>query len=376
MDAGCGRLDAGLAGEVANVRHLVVGHQRDDDARGTGSGGATGAMQVSLVLDRRVGMDDQGDVVDVDTSGCDVSGDKGVRRASVEGVHVAGPRVLGEVAMELDSWDTGGVELLGELLGAVLGASEDHRSSRGRREVDQYGKTAVMVHMKDVVRHRRDRRLCRVRAVGHRVGEEALDDHVDARVQRCREQHPLTGPGGAVHDPSHGRQETEVGHVVGLVQNGDLDGVKGQRALADEVLEPSRAGDHDVDTGAKAADLGVLADATEDGDAVDPERLGQWAQCSLDLADQLTGRRHDERPRLAGLAGALACDQSGEQGEKEGIGLARAGAATAENVATRQRVGQGGSLDRSRDGDACRRKNGGQGSGHAKAGESGVRRHR
>ena len=164
--------------------------------------------------------------------------------------------------------------------------------------------------------------------------------------------------------------------MVGLVQNGDLDGVQGQCALAEQVLEPAGAGDDDVDTPAKAADLGVLADATEDGQAVDPQRLGQRGHRGLDLVHQLAGRRQDERPWLAGLARGLAGGQSGEQGKQEGVGLARAGAATAENVATREGVGQRRGLDRSRDGDACRRKNGGQGSGHAKAGESGVRRHR
>src|SRR5450759_874659 len=128
VQAGGGRLDAGLAGEVPNVGHLVVGHQRDDGALGAGACRATGSVQVRLVLDRRVGVDDQCDVVDVNATSRNVSGDKGVRRSGLEGVHVPGPRVLGEVAVELHCRDTRGVELLGELLGAVLGAGEDHRA--------------------------------------------------------------------------------------------------------------------------------------------------------------------------------------------------------------------------------------------------------
>src|SRR5690606_38732452 len=58
-----GRLDAGLAGEVAHVADLVVSHQRDDRAGVARAGGAAGTVQVGLVLDRRVGVDDQRNVV-------------------------------------------------------------------------------------------------------------------------------------------------------------------------------------------------------------------------------------------------------------------------------------------------------------------------
>ena len=50
------RRDAGLAGEVADVADLVVGHERDDGAAVASAGGAAGAVQVGLVLGGRVGV--------------------------------------------------------------------------------------------------------------------------------------------------------------------------------------------------------------------------------------------------------------------------------------------------------------------------------
>src|SRR5450759_625382 len=94
-------------------------------------------------------MDDQVDVVDVDAASRDVSGDQGAGRAALKRIHVAGAGVLGEVAVKLDGRNPGGVELLGKLLGAVLGAGEDHRAARGRREVDQHRKPGVRSHMED-----------------------------------------------------------------------------------------------------------------------------------------------------------------------------------------------------------------------------------
>ena len=61
---------------------------------GAGPGGAAGAVQVGLVLDRRVGVDDERDVVDVDAACGDVGGDQRGRAALGEGVQVAGAGVL------------------------------------------------------------------------------------------------------------------------------------------------------------------------------------------------------------------------------------------------------------------------------------------
>ena len=98
-----------------------------------------------------------------------------------------------------------------------------------------------------MVGHRADRRDGRVDRVRGRVAQVALDQHVDAVVQRGGEQHPLADLRGAVHDPLDAGQEAEVGHVVGLVEDGDLDGAEVAVALLDQVLEPAGAGDDDVE---------------------------------------------------------------------------------------------------------------------------------
>ena len=96
--------------------------------------------------------------------------------------------------------------------------------------------------------------------------------------------------------------------MVGLVQHGDLDVTKAAVALADEVLEPAGAGDDDVDAGAQAADLRVLADAAEDGLRAEAGRLCERGEGGVDLADELAGRGQDQRARCArpGPSPALA----------------------------------------------------------------------
>src|SRR3954451_7377017 len=63
----CGRRrDARLADQLAHVTDLVIRHQGNHRPGCAGARRTAGAMQVRLVLDRRISMDDKCDVVDVD----------------------------------------------------------------------------------------------------------------------------------------------------------------------------------------------------------------------------------------------------------------------------------------------------------------------
>ena len=152
--------------------------------------------------------------------------------------------------------------------------------------------------------------------------------------------------GGLVEQPLHGGQEAEVGHVVGLVEDRDLDGRQVAEALADEVLEPAGAGDEDVDARRERLHLRVLADAAEHHGGREPGGLGQRLDHGEDLVGQLAGRNEDEGTGLPGAAGAAG--QPGHQRQAEGERLAAAGAPAAEHVLAGEGVGQGGDLDRER----------------------------
>ena len=354
VDHGRARRDARGPAERADVAHLVGGHQGDDRAGGTGSRRTPRPVQVGLVLGRRVGVDHEGDVVDVDAARGDVGGHHRGRAARVEGREVAGARALAEVAVHLDRGYAALVELAGEHLGPALGAREDHRPAGSTGQVDQHGHALGAVDVQDVVLHDRDRRLHRVGLVGDRAGEEPLHQRVDRRVEGRGEEQPLTVGGRGGEDAAHGRQEAEVGHVVGLVEHGDLDVAERAVSLAHQVLEPAGAGEHDVDATLEAAHLRALADAAVDDQGREARSLGQRLQRGLDLADELTGRSEDERARGALARRTTRGLEAGDQREQEGVGLAGARAAAAEHVAAGQRVGQRDLLDGSGGRDAAR----------------------
>ena len=132
-----------------------------------------------------------------------------------------------------------------------------------------------------------------------RVVQVALDQDVDAGVERGGEQHALPVAGGLVEQAADDRQEAEVGHVVGLVEDGDLHRAEVDVAGLHVVGEPAGAGDDDVDAGAQALDLRVGAHAAEDGQRLSDIAFASGASAaSIWLASSRVGARISARGRL------------------------------------------------------------------------------
>ena len=249
----------------------------------------------------------------------------------------------------------------------MLGVQEhDHPAVAGR---DLGGRPVLVgaVHVQHVVLHRGDRAGGGVDGVDDRVGEVAADQEVDVAVQGGGEQHPLALGADLVQERGDLGHEAHVGHLVGLVQDGDRDLVQPAVTAVDEVLEPARRRDDDL--GATAQRVGLPADrhSADDGGQAQLHRAGVGGEGVGHLLGQLTRRHEDQGQRLAGL-GALS-GGAGQQGQAEGEGLAGAGAPASQGVAAREGVGQGRALDRERDAHALRGQRGQQLGGHVEVGE-------
>ena len=213
-------------------------------------------------------------------------------------------------------------------------------------------------------------RLRRVGLVRDRVGQEALDEDVDRLVERRGEQQSLAVLRGLVHDPANAGQEAEVGHVVGLVEDGDLDGGQVGVLLLHEVFEATRAGDDDVDALLQTGGLRALAHAAVDDDRGQTGGVGHRLERGVDLTDELARRGEDQRARLARHGRHLRGVEARDERQQERVRLAGAGAAPAEDVATGEAVGQRRGLDGSGGGDALLLEDVDEHGGHAEVGES------
>ena len=321
------------------------------------------------MLHRRVGVHDEGYVVDGDAARGDVRGHQGADAARVESVQVAGAGVLAEVAVQVDGGHAQADQLLGELLRAVLRAREHDDVARRCRELGQHLCAVIAGDAQHVVRHRADGGVRRVGLVGDGVGQELTHQRRDARVEGGGEQHPLAALGRRLKDAAHAGEESHVGHVVGLVDDGDLDGAEVDEPLFHEVQQATRARDEDVDAAGKGLCLRVLPHAAEDDGGGEARGALEGDEGLVDLGGQLAGRGEHESARPLRLAARGALAQSCDERQEEGVGLARAGAPAAEDVASGHGVGQRRGLDGGGGGDAPLLKRGDEGRGHAEAGE-------
>ena len=172
------------------------------------------------------------------------------------------------------------------------------------------------------------------------------DDPVDAAVEGRGEEQPLAADRDHVEQLGDGRQEAHLGHVVGLVEHGDLDLTQVAGPALDQVGQPAGRGDDELGAALQAADLLGVGHAAGDEPGADPEDVGQRQQRVVDLHRQLAGRHQDEGQRLARLGGAAL--EPGQHRQAEGQRLAGAGLAAAEDVAAGERVRDGRGLDRER----------------------------
>ncbi len=296
----------------------------------------------------RVHVDDQFDVVNVDAAGGDVGSHEDAHFTAGELGEVAVTGVLRQVAVQVDGGDAGVREGLGKLAGVVLGPhEEDATACAGRQFHNELLLDCLVVDHQDVVFHGGDRGLGIVHGVRQRVGQITADELVNTVVQRRGEEQALTLLWSHVHELLDHGEEAEVGHVVGLIQDGDLNSFEGQDALADQVFEAARASDDNIDAGAQRLLLACLGDAAEDHGGVQAHGFGQRLDGGVDLGCELAGRCEDQAHGTAGLAEVpcLALCQAGNQRDGECDGLAGAGAATAQDIAACEGVRQGLDLD-------------------------------
>ena len=150
-------------------------------------------------------------------------------------------------------------------------------------------------------------------------------------------------------DPLDVGQEAHVQHPVGLVEDEDLDLAEVRDLLADEVQQPARCRDEDLDPAAQRLDLRVHRHAAVDDGRAQRHGPAIGVDALVDLHGEFAGRDEDQRAdrmagRREGRVGVRA--QPVEDGEGEGRGLAGPGLGGGEDIASREDEGDGGGLDR------------------------------
>ncbi len=242
--------------------------------------------------------------------------------------------------------------MLHHAIGAMLGAREDERAIDLGRAQGQ-GQQRLLLGLVDEGhllldplgggRRRGDRNL-------DRVGQEAVAQIGDRLGHGRREEQRLALLRQQIVDPLERMDEAQVEHLVGLVEDEDLDVAQGQRALVDQVEQAARRGDEHVDPGGERTDLARDRHAAEHGHDAELEELAIGGEALGNLAGQLAGRGEHQHAAALDRARLGVVRHVMERGEGEGGGLAGAGLRDAAQIAAveqgrdRLRLDRGGIL--------------------------------
>ena len=335
--------------DVAQQAMLVDAHQRHGVARAAGAAGAADAVHVVLRHVWQLEVHHVRQLVDVEAARGDVGGDQHVELHALEVGQRPRARALALVAVDGGGADVGLVELLGQRVGAVLGAHEDQHLVPVV-VVDQLDQQVALLRLVDVVD-----------ALGDQVGGGIARRHLDQlRVaqQAVGEAADLVGEGGGEEQGllllRHQREhffdvvdEAHVEHAVGFVQHEDLDARQVDGALADVVEQTARRRHQDVDAALQRLDLRADADAAEDQRGFQRQEMAVGAHAFLDLGGQFARRCQHQNARLAAGGGRLRAEQL-QNGQGEAGGLAGAGLGGGHQVAAGKDDGNRLRLDRRR----------------------------
>jgi hypothetical protein len=289
-------------------------------------------MDVVLAVGGQVVVDDKGDLLDIDTTGKQVSSDEDTGRSGTELLHDDVTLGLVHVAVHGGDGEVTGSELVGEPVDLPAGVAEDDSLGDGDGLV-QVGEGVELpvlllngnVELLDTF----EGQLVLLDQDADGVAHELGGDLEDVLGHGSGQENDLGRLGQKLEDVVDLLGETARQHLVGLVENEHLHVVGLQDATLDHVLDT--AGSADNDLGAVLEGLHVVTDAgaANAGVAGNVHEVTNGDNDLLDLLGKLTGGGEDER--LAGLD--VGVDLL-EGGDRESSGLSGTGLRLGNNIVT------------------------------------------
>lgn len=270
-------------------------------------------MDVVLAVSGKVVVDDQGDLLNVDTTGKEIGGDEDTGRSGTELFHDDITLGLVHVTVHGGDGEVTGSELVGEPVDLPTGVAEDDGLGDGDGLVqigegvelpvlllngnvellDTFeGKLVLLDEDADGVTHELGGDLEDV--LGHGGGEK---DDLGALGQKLEDVVDLLG-------------ETTGQHLVGLVEDEHLHVVGLEDTALDHVLDTAGGADDDVGTLGQSLHVLTNAGAANAGVALDVHEVTDGDNDLLDLLGKLAGGGEDER--LAGLDVGIELLENGD----------------------------------------------------------------
>mmetsp|Transcript_105581 Transcript_105581/g.315367 ORF Transcript_105581/g.315367 Transcript_105581/m.315367 type:complete len:336 (+) Transcript_105581:272-1279(+) len=277
--------------------------QRDSRALAARTPGTANAVHVVLGVARRVEVDDHGDGLDVKTSRGDVGRDEDLGLAGLEGAQSHVSLALVPVAVDGLALHAHALKAPVELVAHALGLrKDDHLAIRLAQAVHKLALLLADIAADD------DLLLdvgVGLELVGvadpdlHGIAEEVLGHPAHFLRPGSGEHHRLPPRGDVADDLPDLRLEAHVEHSVGLVQNQEAHVAQVDHPALQEVVQAAGCARQQVGPPPEVSELGALGRAAVGQRCENARRPGKALGVGVDLARQLSRRRHDEQDRRA-----------------------------------------------------------------------------
>jgi len=319
-------LDLGAV-ELLNLAHhadIVSGDEVDGHTLATETTTTTDTVDVVLAVGGEIVVDDKGNLLDVDTTGEEVSGDQDTGRTGTELLHDNVTLALVHVTVHGGDGEVTGSELVGEPVDLSAGVAEDDGLGDGDGLVQVGEGVELPVLLLDgnvELLNTFEGKLVLLDEDTDGVTHELGGDLEDVLGHGGGKEDDLGGLGKELEDVVDLLSETAGQHLVGLVEDELLHAVGLEDATLDHVVDT--AGGTDNDLGAVLKGLHVVTDAgaTNAGVALDLHEVADGNNDLLDLLGKLTGRSEDEGLASLDRGVDLLEDRNGEGGGLAGTGL-------------------------------------------------------
>jgi hypothetical protein len=312
--------------ELLNLAHhadIVGSDEVDGNTLTSETSTTTDAVDVVLAVGGKVVVDDEGNLLDIDTTGEEVGGDENTGRSGTELLHDDITLGLVHVTVHGGDGEVTGSELVGKPVDLPAGVAEDDSLGNGDGLV-QVGESVelpiLLLNGNVELLNTFEGKLVLLNQDADGVAHELGGDLEDVLGHGSGQENDLGGLGQKLEDVVDLLGETARQHLVSLVEDEHLHVVGLQDATLDHVLDT--AGSTDNDLGAVLEGLHVVTDAgaTNAGVAGNVHEVTDGDNDLLDLLSKLTGGGENEC--LAGLD--VGVDLL-EGGDGEGSGLSSTG---------------------------------------------------
>jgi hypothetical protein len=282
---------------IAQNAHIILGDEVDSDTLASESARATNPVDVVLTIAGEVVVDDQRDLLNIDTTGPDIGRNQHTRVGLAEILHNAVALPLRHISVHRRHGEVGLAHLIGQPVDLAACVAEDDSLCDGECVVQitqRIKLPLLLLNSNEVLLQAFERQLVTLDENANGVGHE-FGGHL---------QNIIGKGGGDNDDLSRRRQvaihvvdlltETAVEELVGLIENEHLDVAGAQIAAADHIGDTAGGSRNDVLAVVELADILANVCASNAGMALHVHVVSETHDNRLDLGRKFTGRREHE----------------------------------------------------------------------------------